>query len=220
MQGIMMRPMLILATIEGRKTKTRRVVKPQPLPHLSIGCYYGQGYNPEFVLSDHHGDVVDLPCPQPKYREEEVLYIKEECGYALGHIIYRYHTGPARIGDSTNFHLIKAKEQQGERWHPAKQMPAWAARYFIKVKHITVERLHDIGLIEAKLEGCDSLYPSLQYEFTDDATPEKPTVKPESIGFSPNSFLELWESLHRHDYPWDSNPWVWVYEYEYLKEGL
>jgi hypothetical protein len=93
----------------------------------------------------------------------------------------------------------------GWEWSPSIHMPRKAARLFLEVKAVRVERLQGITEDDAKAEGVEPIrvyaaagISGLAYE---------------------RPFAMLWKSLNaKSDYSWDSNPWVWVYEFMRLKE--
>lgn len=80
-------------------------------------------------------------------------------------------------------------------------MPKEAARIWLKVKDVRVERLQDITEEQAEMEGCGG------YQ-----TEAKFSVSPRC------HFYEVWESTikqaDKERYGWDANPWVWVIEFE------
>lgn len=96
--------------------------------------------------------------------------------------------------DDNDFHCV---------WHPSIHMPKEAARIWLKVTDVRVERLHDITGKSVLREGINS------------------HVHPDADYFDGNQrevFAELWNStIKKTDigrYDWDANPWVWVIEFE------
>jgi hypothetical protein len=88
-------------------------------------------------------------------------------------------------------------------------MPREAARIFLRVKTVRVERLQDITPKDAWDEGCrignsfpwEEHIPELQQQCRDIL------------------FIQLWDSLNaKRGYGWDANPWVWVYEFEKISK--
>ena len=79
-----------------------------------------------------------------------------------------------------------------DRWRPSIHMPRAAARLFLRVTGVRCERLQEISDADAKAEGMDS--------------PSYPIIQ----------FKDLWRELNdkRDGCGWESNPWVWVYEFE------
>lgn len=88
---------------------------------------------------------------------------------------------------------------QGMKWKPSIFMPRWACRLELVVTAVRVERLQDISDKDAVKEGCfnqSKLSPKEDYSFR-------------------GGFRALWDSLNeKRGYGWDSNPWVWVVEFE------
>jgi hypothetical protein len=114
------------------------------------------------------------------------------------HIIYWQNEGPV-VRDS-----ITAK------WRPSIFMPRWASRITLKVNRVWVERVQDISEKDAIAEGVEKISDGFWrcYQF-----PEK--------GFRTSataSFMSLWDSINaKRGYGWDTNPHVWVVEFEIEK---
>jgi hypothetical protein len=85
------------------------------------------------------------------------------------------------------------------RWHPSIHMPKEAARIWLKVTDVRVERLQDMWASDVSKEGIRF---------------NKPTAADEML----KAFAKLWDStIKKSDldrYGWDANPWVWVIEFE------
>ena len=95
-------------------------------------------------------------------------------------------------------------------WHPSIHMPKRAARIFLKVKDVRVERLQDMHLEDFLMEGV-----VLRPEAFND--PENAFWQAQNI------FRELWNSTIRKEetdlYGWEANPWVWAVRLEKVKES-
>ena len=205
MKGILFKPDMISAIVDGRKTQTRRVIKPQP-QWLSGAWYwrhprynYGDGDGVHYFHTRHiTSSVLEAMMPCARYQVGETVYIKEAWACDLGHIIYR--TGSARRGDDTNLHLIKSKQDENPSWRSPLFMPEWAARYFIKILAVRAERVQEITEEDCRVEGIAG------YTFARGCisqTPPDPRRK----------FIEPWNSINPK-YPYDSNPWVWAYGFK------
>lgn len=101
-------------------------------------------------------------------------------------------------------------------WHPSIHMPKEAARIWLKVTDVKVERLQDITEEQACMEGTDP-WDEVCYENNG----WHPTFSDPDSGGDPNmvdGFHKLWNStIKKSDldrYGWDANPWVWVIEFE------
>ena len=99
------------------------------------------------------------------------------------------------------------------KWHPSLHMPKEAARIFLKVKDVRVERLQDITEEQAIKEGCQA--GSYEYQgaiFGQEDTEEWTAIE---------DFINLWNStINKSDlerYVWEANPYVWVIEFERIE---
>ena len=127
MKGISFNKLMFYATIEGRKTQTRRIMKPQPV-------YDIDGY----PIADW-----DLLC-KPRYKVGETVYIKEPYRYCSVHnICYIWANECSRTycdrGTKINLGAIT--------------MPAKYARFFIEITDVRCERLQDITDSDCVKEG-------------------------------------------------------------------
>jgi hypothetical protein len=195
---------MVKAILAGRKTMTRRVIKPQPTMYdfgkgkvlAWIGKILAKGYTAIGVQR-----VVETPsylkCPygQPC----DILWVRETwCEFVPEHIIngqrYAYKASTDEEGERCRQDYIQCRYPY--KWKPSIHMPREACRLFLKVMSIRVERLQDIGLGDCYAEGCPEEHERLPKEW----------------------FKNIWEStIKKQDfvkYGWDVNPWVWVVEFE------
>ena len=197
MKGIVFKPEMIKAIVEGRKTVIRRVIKPQP-PQDCLMAVYTHDRCPnldEWVFAGEDGDPIDAKCPQPRYQVGETVYIKEAWATEL-----RYNNlRPSEIPHSAK--IFYANDGVGE-WpinlaigmmRSTLHLPEVFARYFIEMKDVRAERLQEITEEDAILEGM----PRVTF-------PRHGAII---------AYGKLWNSLNK-DYPWESNPWVFKYEFE------
>ena len=185
---------MVRAILDGRKSCTRRLVKPEP-----------QGY---FEVSEEPLYIYDTDGNQgkitPPYQPSDILYVRES--YSELTFGYVYKADGENIDHLGN--VIK--------WHPSIHMPKEAARIWLKVTDVRVERLQEITEEQACMEGTDPW---------DEACYENngwhPTFSDPDSGGDPNmidGIHKLWNStIKKSDldrYGWDANPWVWAIEYE------
>ena len=187
---------MVRAILDGRKTVTRRVVKPQPNGTFDRHweCFTAED-GEVIVLSDlyHPGDILYV-------RETWQLFGCSGCeGDEQGRCMYPER----RIESKDGCYVYKATddvwEDGGMKWHPSIHMPKEAARIFLRVTDVRVERLQEITPKQAGAEG-------VEWE-TDN-----------SGLFRKFQFQKLWDNTikptDREKYGWDANPWVWVIEFE------
>lgn len=175
---------MVRAILDGRKSCTRRVVKPQPTAR------YG------------------AQCIKPPYQPGDILYVRETFYEDEDCILYK----------ADNEKLTGYRNMRGEdivvKWHPSIHMPKEAARIWLKVTSVRVERLQEITPKGAENEGVGNLfYEDIGYSEKNYGT----EVDPE-YGIAKEQFAWLWEStIKKSDidrYGWNANPYVWVISFE------
>lgn len=211
---------MVRAILDGRKSCTRRLVKPQPdekhtyplgfvtdsTEKKEVGCF-------GFGIGEYGGSI---QYAKPQYHTDDVLYIREtwteECGKYYYRADYdsdyldpcetlsggypascRNHPGcDGCMATSTRIH-----------WHPSIHMPKEAARIWLRVTDVRVERLQEITAESALTEGAD------KYIHANGTLNEDQTI---------TSFIGIWNSTVKKSdidrYGWDANSYVWVIEFE------
>lgn len=180
---------MVRVILEGRKTVTRRVVELKySNTHLEMftnkyGTCLIEKQNEEpgvTTVKNPDGTTTHklLACIEkaPPYRPGDILYVRETWTTLLGSYLYKANQKPGMKNPG--------------KWRPSIHMPREAARIFLRVTDVQVERLRDIdddGIIAEGLE----------------------------IGAP---FDELWDSTikpaDRALYGWEASPWVWVIQFE------
>jgi hypothetical protein len=95
-------------------------------------------------------------------------------------------------------------------WTSPLFLPRKAAQILLEVKNVRIKRVQDITEEDAKAEGVER---QMWFRPHGDSDDESITY---GKGFTPcykNGFAHIWENINGKKYPWDSNPWVWVYEF-------
>lgn len=173
---------MVRSILDGRKSCTRRIIKPQP-----------QGY---FEVSEEPLYIYDTDGKQgkitPPYQPGDILYVRETWKQAAAHIFwYKADDKPWMSKD-----LL---------WKPSIHMPKEAARIWLKVTDVRVERLQDITGLSVQKEGIE-------------LDPKECASKFDFITELFLLFQKLWDStIKKSDldrYGWDTNPYVWVIEFE------
>lgn len=178
---------MVEAILEGQKTQTRRTVKQPPIVGDIMrdekGWYYEDG------TRNGHSLI-------PQFSTGDILWVRETWGKLTECDVFPpYEPHEERFiyradrGDPDHFQA---------KWHPSIHMPKEAARIFLRVKDVRVERLQDIDEDAAIAEGiADS-----------PAGTDSPLLR----------FTELWDkTIRREDlreFGYHANPWVWVIEFE------
>ena len=184
---------MVQAILDGRKDATRRIVKGfipddavwgytafTPKGYISCRGTFADGYGEKFFK---------LPC-----EPGDTLYVRET-----------WYKSPLRYMYRANYSNTEQFYTDGKevniKWRPSIHMPKEAARIWLRVTDVRVERLQEITLEQICREGVEIEYP---YVLNGE----------EKI----YAFSNLWNStIKKADldcYGWDANPWVWVIEFE------
>ncbi|KSF13122.1 hypothetical protein AO935_24315 [Pseudomonas aeruginosa] len=208
---------MVRAILEGRKTVTRRVVKPQPdflgsmvdpnTPfktldaglHARITCPYGEPGDRLWVR-ETWTDVNMCGAPALAYRaDEDIRDLMEEPGFLDDRGAFNYDDPRVKPYPFACWYA----ELDQARWRPSIHMPRWASRILLEITAVRVERLQDISEEQARAEGVrDAGEGSFDVE--------------DSKHFAADpreSFASLWSSINGES-SWDANPWVWVVEFK------
>ena len=195
---------MVRAILDGRKDATRRIVKGfipddavwgytafTPKGYISCRGTFADGYGEKFFK---------LPC-----ESGDTLYVREtwcglpvnEAGHMRGHTIYYYKAD----GE------LRPKGWRGT-WHPSIHMPKEAARIWLKVTDVRIERLQDVTEDGAKAEGA----------IDNRGFIHSPENEYDRIYTAREHFIKIWNStIKKSDldrYGWDANPYVFVIEFE------
>lgn len=206
---------MVRAILDGRKTCTRRLVKPQPdekhtfllgfvtdsTEKKDVGCF-------GFGIGEYGGSI---QYAKPPYQPGDILYVREtwehfDCCCCEGDEHGNCYREPQQsaLNKSCGCYMYRATDEiYGDaRWHPSIHMPKEAARIWLKVTDVRVERLQEITPQGAWKEGarCSCLHPV-----------------PDCAG-NKTAFVNIWNStIKKADldrYGWDANPYVWVISFE------
>lgn len=191
---------MVRAILEGRKSCTRRIVKPQQLiGMLPDKCKNGA---PEEFLKEKklmfkpYCDMTDIELINTAYKAPyqpgDILYVRETWMDYAGLTMYKADCDIYRL-DSLNL--------AGFGWKPSIHMPKEVARIWLKVTDVKVERLQNIDGKGCVKEGIE----------------EEP-LKHVGEDFVKGMFHDLWDStINKSDldrYGWDANPYIWVISFE------
>lgn len=221
---------MVRAILDGRKTCTRRVIKPQPQSGL---CYtYGGSHKDcigkwtypnrgahklwgeEYKLPENIKDEELSKRWNPPYHTDDILYVRETWseGYEEGTYIYR---ASDKLAGLPTF-----KESSKLIYHPSIHMPKEAARIWLKVTNVRVERLQEMKPVDVIKEGA---YPDcLDCLNTYGESGSQCCYGTEEQCSQCDEVMMEWEKLWNStikkadlgSYGWSANPWVWVIEFE------
>lgn len=180
---------MVRAILDGRKTQTRRVMKPQPTAVDESGQWYGR--NPQ--------SLQNRTCPYGQ--EGSRLWVREAWAARLD----QDHLSPSQLphgmtvgywadgpGKCCNTGCAGAAGRVRASMH----MPRWASRILLEITNVRVERLQEISNDDALAEGIN---------------------RPIDMRYPVDEFRALWDSINAaRGFGWDVNPWVWCVSFKKL----
>ena len=185
------RPMLfsapmVRAILKGLKTQTRRVAKP--VRHPDLGNVYAPG---ALMLEREPQHVINRACPygQPGDR----IYVRETFSH--------FERNENFKEGCECFYRADGECVALQPWRPAIHMPKWAARIWLEITGVRVERLQEISEADALAEGARFELASID------------SVRIGATASFLSGFRNIWESTGGD---WDANPWVWAIDFKVL----
>jgi len=216
----------VRAILQGTKTQTRRVMKPQAshdarwcapgtLDGDTIDAYF---LHPDswtawesYAVGDYGGPpyetTIDLAIRCPYGVAGDKLYVKEtwahDCPHCddpqcgnSDHIWYRASEAP----------IVAESFAGSARWRSSMFMPRWASRLTLEIVKVKVERLQDISDGDAIAEGVPDF--------------SSPKLSPYMAMGVRAWYSDLWDSLNaKRGYPWAASPWIWAIEFKKVNNG-
>ena len=199
MKGIIFTADSIRAIQAGRKTQTRRVIKPQPRDGVRASVFVKSG------VEDLHGHEV-----KPRYQGGRIFYVKETWAK-----VSDWTTVDESVGLPDG--IIYKSDWQGEehpKWRSPMYMPQSAARYFIEITAVDVQQLQSMkwkdieaeGIKYVKVAGLTNYDTQDDYDYAcDNATIDE--------------FIKAWDNINaKRGHPWADNPWVEVVEFKVISK--
>ena len=206
---------MVRAILQGRKTQTRRLLKPQPEYRKNFdgkGGVFGTWFNgsnlehPKFFLKDvepyyPYGQPGDLIWVRESHR---VFYSSTTKTFTV-----QYSDGIFKdfYYKSLSLNLIKKlkkrKSLKKGSWVSARFLPNELARIWLRNKGYKIERLNDISEEDAIAEGVEQRGTCFRHYHLPDAATEH----------ARHSFQTLWNSIHGPG-SWQANPYVWALSFE------
>ncbi len=226
---------MVRAILDGRKTVTRRIVKPQPvgrIAYVMAGHRAGTWGYPGDDTYKYWGDEYRVPLGlsqdererrwKPPYNGDDVLWVRETWNYGYVEtadselsreawfepVDFRTRTEHSYLHACSGFwYRADADNPQDVRipWRPSIHMPREAVRIWLRVKRVSVERLQEMHAEDSLREGVKLFLGGI----LKGESPLKP-------------FADLWDSTIKPAdfalYGWAADPWVWVIEFEWCEK--
>lgn len=205
-RGMIFNAEMVNAILSGRKTQTRRPVKPQPeLTERSGFSWNGAVFGSGSDDRETNRNFAHVKCPFGKPGDR--IWVREtwsEAGASAPYLtLYR-----ANYPEHVPAHYENIPPVNEIHWTPSIHMPRWASRITLEITDARVERLNNISYDDAISEG-------IKQEWT--------CIDP-GLGLCAHKndvqddYETLWKSIYGEE-SWAANPWVWVIEFKRV-EGV
>ena len=190
MKPILFNTEMVRAILDGRKTQTRRVVKVNLRNDEAGWQVITNKHTGEFIRIETYDEWEDeVRWINPPYCPGDILYVRETWFEYAGQYVYKATAAQPELWNGM--------------WRPSIHMPKEAARIFLRVTDVRVERLRSITEVDAEKEGFFKGW--------------RLSGRGSLALSARQAFMWLWETITR-DGPaaetWACNPWVWVIEFE------
>ncbi|WP_349609061.1 hypothetical protein [Cupriavidus sp. DF5525] len=193
---------MVRAILDGRKTQTRRIVKP--CKDISVGCMLAAH---ELAGEINNGDLSNSRYGRPGDR----LWVRETWQGPMWDGEWEDRPADAKSPKYCQYaadggpipEYLDAEDNLRQGWRPSIHMPRWACRLTLEITGVRVEKLGDCSEADAIAEG---IAPELD-GWTDYSNPSC------QMCMNPmDSYRTLWDSINGAG-AWEANPWVWVVEF-------
>lgn len=208
--GMLFSAPMVRAIFEGRKSQTRRPMKPQPWKN-SVGQWlWGKNHIAFWPEISNYGP---LPSLFPYGKVGDRIWLRETwCQPVMGDLLNQYLRAKVR-GVEVEYAADMGIERfplggnftpmlRDFRWRPSIHMPRWASRITLEISDVRVQRVQDISEEDCIAEGLPLLKTNCDGECG--STP---------CGISRQPFIALWESTYGPG-SWERNGWVWALTFE------
>ena len=224
-RGMIFNADMVRAILDGRKTQTRRIMKPQPEPCPRGGHWWPSNVFKTMLHVEEEmqngqggwGGLVGDACPFGDVGDRiwvrETFCPVDDTQYG-GEKWVDYRATPKFEASHPAGWDCAPNDAEALKWRPSIHMPRWASRILLEITVVRVERLNAISEEDAEAEGIDmeALYDS--QDCYDCIADHNMTGRPTVTG----AFKYLWESIYGEE-SWKANSWVWVISFKRVEGG-
>lgn len=211
-RGMIFNAEMVRAILDGRKTQTRRIMKPQPEVCPRGGHWWSSNVfktmlHVEEEMQNGKGGWNGLAgdaCPFGTVGDR--IWVREAfrvmgCATDVARLMYKASERNSFTESTRTVPVASCTKQPSHKWTPSIHMPRWASRIMLEITDVRVERLVSITDEDAGKEG----YPA----------------NPEPFGGRMDKWLwfrQVWDGLYPEQ-SFKHNPWVWVIEFKLVDGG-
>ncbi len=217
---------MVRAILDGRKTVTRRTVRPKSKYACGFYVTFRKSDNTFMGVYDYDENEMQFENSQiPPCQPGDILYVRETWGISnldyddkTAYIVYKASENKKNEGcraiklPNDKFEkLYDSMSENNQDWHPSIHMPKEAARIWLKVTDVRVERLQEMTQVDFLNEGVNTCKNCTSKDYCLGLSSAR-------ICYLKSDFIKVWDStLKKSDlgrYGWDADPWVWVIKFE------
>jgi hypothetical protein len=186
---------MVQAEYANRKTQTRRTQGLEEVNKNPINWEVAGVDDDHVLFSGRNGEYV---TQNRKYRKGDILWVRES-----------FAKVPITAYGKEFIYKADFDRSYSGGWKPSIHMPKAAARIFLEVTNVRIERLQDISEADAIAEGIqyNEAVDGYAYYLNPQLPGDLQCLRPDV------SFMTLWQSINGEE-SWDANPWVWVYDFK------
>jgi hypothetical protein len=203
---------MVRAILDGRKTKTRRMNGLKEINENPNDWGIARN-NMDGYISFCNNKTFEIICIKSPFGQPgDLLWVRETFADLKG-MGFSKDDFPNLISYKANCksESLEIAKEYGVKWKAPIFMPKTACRLWLKITDIRIERLQDITEEDAIEEGV---------------TRDVWIRNGISTNFEPDSGLNyrqgfkiLWDSINKKTHSWETNPWVWVVEFERVEKN-
>ena len=204
---------MVSAILEGHKTQTRRVIKPQPdfsgviYPSLLKWRRFRSKWG-AFPQNASKGSIPIFAYNCPFGKVGDKLYVREKFQLSKGDFAPTLEEELSKKPRVLYYASDNPRYRDKDKWKPSIHMPKWASRITLEITDIRVEQLQDISGEDAKAEGSEMIASYIAGITHEQFGSKQATYR--------QGFVASWDSIAKKEYQWDNNSFVWVISFKRL----
>lgn len=198
---------MVQAILEGRKTQTRRIIKPQPIIDQDSGFVFDGKHTKQYDIHNWQDQFIDdfsrwMPEDRLWVRETYTIFEPEHCEGMSKRFYYK----ASHDESNEEWRLEEIKHGYPYQWKPSIFMRKEYARIWLEITGMRVERLQEITGHDVLAEGCGKQVRQMWLFGLDQKGRDEVYRR---------SFEPIWKNINGAD-SWQANPWVWVIDFKVL----
>lgn len=230
---------MVRAILAGKKSQSRRIVRPQPPALMSETVGLDSARMTDWVGESPDGEAWRARCPFGEQGRSR-LWVRETCWIAppdFGDADLTTHTDPegrrrcVSYAASMDGESERCARDYGLKPTPSIFMPRWASRLTLELTDVRLEQLQDISDADACAEGAQCFFDlprgplDLAHPYQGLHVPSRwsmfdPLDTDHCLGSARHAFGNAWDIINGKRAPWSANPYVWALTFKRLEKEI